>query len=145
MRSLNTKGPFICDQCGSTLATRASLRGHNINLHRRGITRWCDLCPRSFDRKCLLANHFKTVHLRLRPFECKVCKHKSPTREKLQLHMLQHGPKTKCKICYKSVANIYAHSRTHVEVKCPVCKKICSKRQLSAHVKTHGMSLRNLK
>lgn len=133
---LRRTGPFICDKCGSTLANRNAFTSHN-HVYHQSIKLFCDLCPRSFDRKCLIVKHIRRDHLKLRPVECNVCNYKTFAKKYLNNHMLRHGPKTECKICHKMVFLMKNHLETHVKAKCPVCRFVFSKRNLTTHIKTH--------
>lgn len=137
VKILNRKGPFICDKCGLKLLSRRYFHQHNLKKHR-SVTLFCDLCPRSFAQKSLLAMHMRHVHLKLRSFECKFCKFRSFTKKVLQVHMLRHGSKTECKVCHKGVSNMNDHMRSHVKVNCPICYKVYSKASLLQHMKTHN-------
>lgn len=125
--------------CGSKLLSRNSLRMHinQFHLKRKCIKIYCDLCPRSFDRKNLLAFHLKTYHLKVRRFDCKICGFKCYYRSNLKAHMICHESKVKCKVCKKFVANLKYHMQNHIKVKCPICSKVLAKPNLSEHVKTH--------
>lgn len=137
MRILNENGPFICDKCGSKHPSRKSFFSHNHLIHRN-FTVFCDLCSRSFHHKYLLSRHIKQDHLRLRPFECKICEYKTFLRPVYNRHMLIHNSKSECKVCHKSVGNMKEHSKNHDKVKCPICSEKYSKVYINYHVKTHA-------
>lgn len=137
MRTLNENGPFICDKCGSKHPNRDSFMKHNYWNHR-SATFFCDLCPRSFTQKYILASHFKKDHLKLRPFECKICGHKTFLAAYHRAHLLRHNSKSECNVCHKLVTNMSGHLRNHVRVKCVICSKIYSKNSINQHVKTHA-------
>lgn len=133
LRVLNRSGSFICDNCGFRFTNRKSFRNHHWQYHR-SFSVFCDLCPQSFTIKSSLAIHLKQVHLKLRPYECKICLHKFSSKQSLKTHLLIHGPKIECKICHKLVSNMYHHLKAHEKVKCSVCSKIYSKHNLSSHI-----------
>lgn len=95
-----------------------------------------DLCPRSFDQKNVIVHHIEKEHLKLRPFECKVCGLDFFVKNNLKAHMKRHGSKTKCKVCRKFVTNMNGHLKYHIIVKCTVCGKLYSKGSLNQHIKT---------
>lgn len=113
------------------------MKAHNPQPKRKAKpTFYCDLCYRSFNLKYRLMYHLKTFHLKLRPFECKTCNHKSFNRRDFKCHMMTHGPKIECEICHSVVSNIAAHlKKIHEKVECPICKKTCPKAYLSYHLK----------
>lgn len=135
VKVLNNTGPFICDKCGSKLSKRNTLANHLAN-HRKAL-KCCDLCPRSFICKLFLKLHIEKDHLRV-TFDCTFCSHKTYSQRLLKIHLLQHGSKTECKVCKKMVANMKHHLRSHVDVKCPICSKICSKASLKHHKRQHS-------
>lgn len=133
VRALSQKGPFICDLCGLKPSTRASLQSH-MYKHKNIARLLCDMCPKSFDLKHILLNHLIRDHLKLFPFECKICDYKTSTRQALKSHMRQHGPKTKCNDCNKMVLNLNHHLRTHAKATCHICGKEVSKSGLRMHM-----------
>lgn len=78
------------------------------------------------------------IHLNLRPFQCRICDHKSFTKDLHNCHMQVHGMKIECKICHKFVTNLKRHSRNHEKEECKICNKIYAKDNLKNHIKTHG-------
>lgn len=133
MRLLRASGGFICDKCGLNCPSRDTFQKH-LKWHR-SERRICDLCAKSFNKRILILQHMKKVHLKLRSFDCTVCKLRTFNEGNLKNHMLQHKSKTECKICHKFVANMKAHLRCHVKVKCSICSKTLSKNSLLMHLK----------
>lgn len=134
---MRKSGPFICDQCGSHQPKRNLFLAH-LKFHRYGTIMHCDLCPQSFQVKFRIVKHMKRIHLNLRPFQCRICDHKSFTKDLHNCHMQVHGKKIECKICHKFVTNLKRHSRNHDKEECKICKKIYPKDRLKNHIKTHG-------
>lgn len=137
---LNRNGPFICDRCEATFTNRLSFLRHFGDSHRRRkavTTMFCDLCPRTFRLKSVLLHHIRRDHHKLRPFKCGVCGHKSSTKSNFEIHMMQHAPKKKCKICEKFVKNMNTHLLTHIKVKCKICDEMIPKRSFSVHTRGH--------
>lgn len=145
--SLGREGPFICDKCGSNCLTRKSFRAHFSNFHRRrsNVKRYCDLCPQSFLRKSLITVHLVKDHLKLGRFECKLCKFKSYYKSTLNRHMVNHGPRTECKICHIEVFHLKKHMKTHIKVKCHHCSKILTEAHLPDHIKFHCKNIKSKK
>lgn len=133
MKVLNISGPFICDKCGTKHKKRNLFHTH-IRSHRIG-SMFCDLCPQSFNLKCLILRHMNQKHMRLSTFFCTVCDYKSPYVSVFKKHMLRHGMKTECKICHSLVFNMKDHLKSHLRVKCPHCGKVLSKSSLLYHTR----------
>lgn len=143
-RILNNKGPFICDKCGKKLSTRRLFNNHIYQAHRKVVFQ-CDLCPRSFHRKCVFMEHFTRDHLKQRNFRCNICTHSTHKKIDLERHMAQHRSKEKCETCLQFVANLDRHRKVHVQVTCPICKKLFSQNCLPEHVRKHKNNINRCK
>lgn len=132
---LHRKVPLICDQCGLQYQNRNIFRDH-WKTHERPWA-FCDLCPKSFNRRDALIKHISAVHLKQRSLECKTCGFKSFCKNNLKKHIACHDPKTECKVCSKMVSNMKNHLRSHVKAKCSVCAKIISKTNFAIHMRMH--------
>lgn len=62
---------------------------------------FCDLCPHSSKYKHSLGKHMQAVHLKLRPFCCEICNHRTFKKFYLKAHMLTHRSKVPCPTCGK--------------------------------------------
>ena len=49
--------------------------------------RSCQLCGRTFTKKCDLKRHVNQVHLKLRPYKCNQCDASFPRRPQLKIHV----------------------------------------------------------
>lgn len=136
---VNRCGPFECDQCGLDFKKREAFSLHFQCIHLKKYS-FCDLCPKKFPHSAHLTIHKQAVHEKLRPFACDLCEYTSYRKTTLQVHMLRHSSKKTCEVCFKSVVNMYDHLKSHIEVKCSICQKICDKRTIGMHYKRHKKS-----
>ena len=104
----------------------------------------CAVCDEIFVRKWNLERHKKTVHSKIKPFECTYCSKTFKTKPILKQHLLFHaGASFACEVCgktYSDLANMRRHKLVHVSKPyiCDVCKKVFSRKDnLSRHKKLH--------
>lgn len=142
-RSLNNKGPYDCDLCESICKSRQSMYSHMKYRHIKAPRWFCDLCPKSFKMKYLLADHLHS-HIKIKYLVCDVCGFKSHRKRYLKGHKLTHEKKSECPVCKKLVTSIRMHMQdVHKKVPCKVCGKKMRKSCLKDHVrKIHGKNHR---
>ncbi|KAM3961069.1 uncharacterized protein ACR2FA_004843 [Aphomia sociella] len=137
-----TKKKFLCDVCGKTACSNASLLVH-MGTHENVFPFKCDVCPYKGRTMDLLKVH-KRSHLVDKPFKCTQCPKATTTSSNLAKHMRHVHSTTrpyKCTYCDKAFS--YQHDmKRHIKdihlrqgtVKCDVCyKKFNTKKILQGH------------
>ncbi|XP_049868944.1 zinc finger protein 836-like [Pectinophora gossypiella] len=133
---------FLCDICGKTARSRASLLVH-MGIHENVFPFKCDVCPYQGRTMDLLKVH-KRSHLVDKPFKCSQCNKATTTSSNLAKH-IRHVHSTnrpfKCTYCDKGFSFQHdmkrhikdIHLRTST-VECDVCfKKFNTKKILQGH------------
>ncbi|CAB3224304.1 unnamed protein product [Arctia plantaginis] len=137
-----TKKKFLCDICGKTACSNASLLVH-MGIHENIFPFKCDQCPYQGRTMDLLKVH-KRSHMVDKPFKCTQCPKATTTSSNLAKHM-RHVHSTnrpfKCNYCDKAFS--YQHDmKRHIKdihlrqgtVECDVCyKKFNTKKILQGH------------
>ncbi|XP_075160933.1 uncharacterized protein LOC142233788 [Haematobia irritans] len=109
----------------------------------------CDICDRKFVNGKTLSKHIKTVHNKIKPFNCNVCGKKTARKASLIIHMRQHtGEKPlKCKSCKFSTRDpsvLHKHQMRHnrdgVKLKCDLCEFSC----IQANAYKHHIRLNHI-
>ncbi|XP_065360800.1 PR domain zinc finger protein 5 [Calliphora vicina] len=93
----------------------------------------CEICERKFVNGKTLSKHIKTVHNKIKPFNCNVCGKKTARKASLIIHMRQHtGEKPlSCKSCKFSTRDpsvLHKHQMRHElagKLKCALCDYTC--------------------
>ena len=69
----------------------------------------CKECPKSFTTKPSLQQHFNIFHLKMRDFECSICKKLFPSNNHLTKHQSKHieTKDFQCKFCEKKFASAF--------------------------------------
>ncbi len=87
---------FFCgvENCTFTCVSKRELKKHHSEVHERSSTTsskdfLCtqDGCGKSFTRKFARDKHIQTVHLDIRPFECRICQSSFGHKHLLKRHM----------------------------------------------------------
>ncbi|KAJ2945985.1 hypothetical protein O0L34_g4904 [Tuta absoluta] len=133
---------FLCDTCGKTARSKASLLVH-MGTHENIFPFKCDECPYQGRTMDLLKVH-KRSHLVDKPFKCTQCPKATTTSSNLAKHMRHVHSTTrpfKCTYCDKAFS--YQHDmKRHIKdihlrtstVECDVCfKKFNTKKILQGH------------
>lgn len=81
----------LCTICGTSVKANG-LKKH-VNIHERKADFKCDLCDRSFLRKCKLLEH-RRIHPEPMPFHCAICNKGYLLKKGLVRHLTTHGKET---------------------------------------------------
>lgn len=125
----NTEGT-VCNECGLTRKSIASLRQHKLRIHYEVYDHICEICGRQFPAKAKYLAHFAT-HFDERNFPCNLCPSTFKTKKALNLHIRSHtGEKPySCEVCHKRFSHhsdMKRHTYTHKDERpynCEVCQK----------------------
>ncbi|XP_063629890.1 gastrula zinc finger protein XlCGF17.1-like [Cydia splendana] len=88
MRTHTGDKPFCCDKCQLRFLTRSNLNRHLLT-HRKERPFKCTECGRGFYTKCDMDVHFKSDHIGIKDFGCRMCGSKYGTRKALMRHELR--------------------------------------------------------
>lgn len=142
------KSIYECGDCSTQFPDKQILVKHVKLSHLQTENRnkfFCDLCPRSFSRRCHLARHQYRLHP-TQLFYCDFCKASFKCKDNLYrhlkaLHLIEND--FKCGICgkifkglcYVKVHILAVHLKEKQE-KCKICDKVFStKSDKDKHVK----------
>lgn len=89
--ALKDKARVLCTICGTSV--KASGLKKHVNIHERNADFKCDLCDKSFLRKCKLLDHRRT-HPEPMPYHCAICNKGYILRRGLVRHLTTHGKDT---------------------------------------------------
>lgn len=81
----------ICDVCGVQLSTYASLKNHKKTIHEKIKAFQCTECPKKFSAKHTLEFHLNT-HSGIKPYGCKFCSFKASDRSSISKHQKKLHP-----------------------------------------------------
>ncbi|CAK1591711.1 unnamed protein product [Parnassius mnemosyne] len=106
----------------------------------------CEICGASFQTSNELSDHRTVAHVKLKPFECKICNKRFTQQGGLQQHTRMHtGYRPySCTVCPKTFtqkSGLDQHTRTHTKerpYRCIICSKtFCQSVTLKQHMRTH--------
>ncbi|RVE44179.1 hypothetical protein evm_011173 [Chilo suppressalis] len=139
---VKVKRKFLCDICGKTSHSNASLQIH-MSTHENVFPFKCEVCPYQGRTLDLLRVH-KRSHMVDKPFKCSQCPKSTTTASNLAKHMRHVHSNTrpyKCTYCDKAFS--YQHDmKRHIKdihlrqgtVECDLCfKKFNTKKILQGH------------
>lgn len=133
---LSWREPHTCCFCQKKCYNRGGLSNHLKTVHHRNKKLLCDLCPKFYFHKRMIARHMREIHSK-KSFECNICEYKTTRKSHFERHKLTHAEKVECPIC-KKLVNEASHMRIHEpRISCPICKKMFKKHCLKNHMKMH--------
>jgi len=138
---------FLCDDCGFTCASKATLNTHKVFKHGdlppKSLT--CDACDYTCDHPTQLTSHKRIIHEeKLDPLECAHCPLQVRTQPELDKHLRNIHSEEKpfvCNMCghrFNKKSNMVKHVKmVHEKLRpwtCEECNKSFSdRRDLIAH------------
>ena len=146
-KTLDFSGTEICCRlCGDKL-TSLSMKDH-WKVHPSEIqSQKCSFCAKVFIQPAHKRAHEKSVHQKIKEFECKICPQKFSKFPSVEIHMkTQHQDKTyKCQHCTTSFmleSTLTDHQKFHDMTRLHVCD-VCGlrykkKESLQAHSRVHA-------
>lgn len=149
--------PFQCNICLKMFWRDDELQSHMRRIHTRERPFKCtELCSRTFYDQADLDEHEKqhaegkirNVPIKLRSYQCYVCKCAIKKRQSLIFHLMKHTGQFlfECQICSKGYlrkACLQSHLRKHIGekvqmVRCEICsKQFTDKSNLANHMQRH--------
>ena len=135
--------PCQCDTCGKHFKNELQLKDHVKIYHNEGGSKEaCVICGKIV-LKCYMKNHIKSVHDKVKDFQCATCGMSFSHKSDLKKHTLTHtGVKEqecpKCGKLFLHRANMLSHIKSvHVGIKDQVCtycgKAFTDKNKLKRH------------
>lgn len=153
---------YKCEKCYLVFQSENLFKVHNlqhsVDLNNDEFdNETCHVCPacnRKFVTQKQLVMHVSSHSLpkyKIIPerFQCPICYTSYPLRERLQRHMLIHGPEEskplqchQCKKRFMTNSALICHLKTHISgeniYECPICKdRFDNVPKLKAHVQKH--------
>ena len=144
-----------CQQCKKWFATSKNRCDHIRRVHNKKKKEWilCTICTKKLSTNVTLRIHINTVHEKLKPFKCHLCKKAFGYKSHLEDHTMQHN-KTDASVC-QYCRKRFSHQRSltmHIKAshlkldqyKCHICfKSFCTrvyarKHVISVHEKIKG-------
>ncbi|XP_018335332.1 zinc finger protein 391 isoform X23 [Agrilus planipennis] len=81
--------PHICSDCGKGFGTRNTLRVHKL-LHTKEKPHMCHMCEKRFTQRNSLVAHMRSMHTGEKPYKCRFCTKSFVTKSALKLHSKRH-------------------------------------------------------
>uniref|UniRef100_A0A8D9F1M9 Zinc finger protein 582 n=1 Tax=Cacopsylla melanoneura TaxID=428564 RepID=A0A8D9F1M9_9HEMI len=108
---------YKCPECPSIQYSFDTLKNHIFKMHNMDEFP-CPLCKKIFTVKRQLLRHVRTVHDKIRNYQCPICGHSFADVTNLNVHMHIHTGEKKhvCDVCGKSFtqwAHLYQHKFSH--------------------------------
>ena len=108
-----------CGLCHKIIKFKRNLAKHMSDFHETTEKLCCDHCDKNFSSRFNLDRHLKSKNCLMNStYECKNCKARFVSVEKLEVHKVKNCPKKYfCFTCleyFKSKAKFVAHSSVHV-------------------------------
>uniref|UniRef100_A0A182N2Z2 C2H2-type domain-containing protein n=1 Tax=Anopheles dirus TaxID=7168 RepID=A0A182N2Z2_9DIPT len=89
--------PFVCRVCSRAFSSSSTLQAH-AKLHDGVRTHRCPDCDRTFHRSTNLKLHYRTVHLKEKPYTCPICYRPYTDRTCLKRHIERHSEQNSTKV-----------------------------------------------
>lgn len=138
---------YICDLCGVTTSSRASIANH-MRYQHLNIQAKCKHCHGSFKNPSALARHIRRTHAeKTRAYRCRLCDFSSLREADLRRHRFSHTGKKlhKCQVCgaeFTTNCKLQIHLASHSDARpftCEICgSAFKTKKGLGTHKKTHN-------
>lgn len=140
----------------STVRSPVGNRGVGKKRTSSASSSTCSICGKTYTESSNLSKHFRTVHLKLRPFQCHLCPSSFAEKNKLGKHIQsvhEHARPFKCDLCNATFSQASDRKRHRLVLHegcrpyiCDVCGKAFGRRSsLTQHSqrvhKMLGMSL----
>ena len=132
-----------CEICNKEFRRLSLLTNHKV-IHTGERPFACDSCSSTFVSKFSLSRHKKVAHTIAPTHECKICKRRCASWNKLKLHEASHTKPFLCAVCGKGFAlksTRDTHALRHTGVRpfaCSVCDKtFLAQNKLTSHMRGH--------
>ena len=143
-------GNFLCGQCDSSFATKATLQ-HHINSQHLRITFTCETCNDFVTNKATaLRKHKATEHGEVNVLlSCQQCDFKSAKASKIREHILNvhegaRYPCIHCSYLANSIGNLQSHTKSQhegIRYPCDLCDHKSTRKQ---YLKKHKEKIHKL-
>lgn len=87
-KSIHTKIPLICSQCGQVFSTNYNLKRHVAARHHKIKTYTCMTCERKFNRKADLLRHVIKHNQNNKKYKCNICGKQYSRKDMLRRHAI---------------------------------------------------------
>lgn len=81
--------PYLCKACDFATLTVSNIRCHIRKSHLKIKPYECELCKKRYNSRTLLEEHIN-IHTGVRPYRCNSCEFASASKQVLGYHVLTH-------------------------------------------------------
>jgi len=119
----------VCPQCGKTIKDlNRHIKRYHFDKSAAPAAVQCDVCKRTFKRKCNLTEHLRMVHQKLIRFRCEFCERGFYNRAQVRRHV---------RIMHMNVKS------ARVQAACPECGKTMLVSTLNKHRRVIHQGIKN--